>query len=191
MVDINASFNVKFSMPKSGENISMSAGKNTRKKNIETFYDTFESPVGTLYLVFIGKVLTEISFKKPYGIPRKGKAPPLIRKELREYFEQGRDEFTQEIGFTKGTEFDRKVWLILTEIPYGETRTYKWLAEKVGKPAASRAVGQSLSRNSLPIILPCHRIIESDGSIGGYSPGADIKRRLLEIEYYIKLAKKE
>jgi methylated-DNA-[protein]-cysteine S-methyltransferase len=162
-----------------------------QRSSIETFYDTFESPVGTLYLVFTGKILTEIAFKKPYGIPRKGKAPPLIKKELKEYFEQGREEFTQEIGFTKGTEFDRKVWLALKEIPYGETRTYKWLAEKVGKPAASRAVGQALSRNSLPIVLPCHRIIESDGSMGGYSPGVDIKRRLLEIEYYIKLAKKE
>ncbi|MBM4129169.1 MAG: methylated-DNA--[protein]-cysteine S-methyltransferase [Nitrospira sp.] len=161
-----------------------------RKKNIETFYDTFESPVGTLYLIFMGKVLAEISFKKPYGIPRKGKAPPLIKKELKEYFEQGRDEFTQEIEFKKGTEFDRKVWLALKDIPYGETRTYKWLAEKVGKPAASRAVGQALSRNALPILFPCHRIIESDGSIGGYSSGADIKRRLLEIEYYIRLARK-
>jgi methylated-DNA-[protein]-cysteine S-methyltransferase len=121
---------------------------------------------------------------------RKGVASPLIRKELKEYFEDGREEFTQKIGFTKGTEFDMNVWLSLQEVPYGETRTYKWLAEKVGKPAASRAVGQALSRNPLPILLPCHRIIESDGSIGGYSGGVDIKRRLLEIEYYMKLAKK-
>jgi methylated-DNA-[protein]-cysteine S-methyltransferase len=69
-------------------------------------------------------------------------------------------------------------------------RTYKWLAEKTGKPGAFRAVGQSLSRNPIPIILPCHRVIESDGSIGGYSAGVDIKRRLLEIEYYSKLAKR-
>jgi methylated-DNA-[protein]-cysteine S-methyltransferase len=122
---------------------------------------------------------------------RKGVASPLIRKELKEYFEDGREEFTQKIGFTKGTEFDMNVWLSLQEVPYGETRTYKWLAEKVGKPAASRAVGQALSRNPLPILLPCHRIIESDGSIGGYSGGVDIKRRLLEIEYYMKLAKKD
>lgn len=162
-----------------------------QRSSIEPFYDTFESPVGTLYLVFAGKILIEIAFKKPDRIPRKGKAPPPIKRELMEYFKQGREEFTQEIRFTKGTEFDRRVWLVLKEVPYGETRTYKWLAEKVGKPSACRAVGQALSRNCLPILLPCHRIIESDGSIGGYSQGVDIKRRLLEIEYYIKLAKKD
>jgi methylated-DNA-[protein]-cysteine S-methyltransferase len=162
-----------------------------KKKVAEFYYDTFESPVGKLYLVFTGKILREVEFKKPPEVMRKGVAPPLIRKELGEYFEDGREEFTQKIGFTKGTEFDMNVWLSLRGVPYGETRTYKWLAEKVGKPAASRAVGQALSRNPLPILLPCHRIIESDGSIGGYSGGADIKRRLLEIEYYMKLAKKD
>jgi O-6-methylguanine DNA methyltransferase len=162
-----------------------------KKKVAEFYYDTFESPIGTLYLVFTGKILREIEFKKPAEVMRKGVAPPLIRKELKEYFEDGREEFTQKIGFTKGTEFDMNVWLSLQEVPYGETRTYKWLAEKVGKPAASRAVGQALSRNPLPILLPCHRIIESDGSIGGYAGGVDIKRRLLEIEYYMKLAKKD
>jgi len=161
------------------------------KKKVGEFYDTFESTIGTLYLIFTGKILREIEFKKPTEVMRKGVAPPLIRKELREYFENGREEFTQKIGFMKGTEFDMNVWLTLQEVPYGETRTYKWLAEKVGKPAASRAVGQALSRNPMPILLPCHRIIESDGSIGGYSGGADIKRRLLEIEYYMKLAKKD
>jgi methylated-DNA-[protein]-cysteine S-methyltransferase len=156
----------------------------------DSFYDTFESPIGTLHLVFTGKNLTGIDFKKPEEIRRKDKAPQLIKRELQEYFEKGIDEFTQKIAFTKGTEFDKKVWLALREIPYGETRTYKWLAEKIGRPNASRAVGQSLSRNRIPIILPCHRIIESDGSIGGYSAGVDIKRRLLEVEYYTKLARK-
>jgi methylated-DNA-[protein]-cysteine S-methyltransferase len=162
-----------------------------RKRSLSTksFYDIVESPIGTLYLVFTGKILRGVAFKKPDEILRKGEAPSLIKKELREYFEKGRDEFTQKIGFTKGTEFDKKVWLTLKEIPYGDTRTYKWLAEKIGKIGAWRAVGQALSRNPLPILLPCHRIIESDGTIGGYSSGIDIKRRLLEIEYYNKVSK--
>lgn len=164
--------------------------KQKKLRGTESFYDTFESPVGKLYLMFTGKNLSGIDFSKPREILPKGKAPPLIKKELKEYFENGREEFTQKKGFTTGTEFDRKVWLALKEIPYGETRTYKWLAEKIGRPNAFRAVGQALSRNPLPIVLPCHRIIESDGSIGGYSPGVDFKRRLLEIEYYMKLAKK-
>ena len=156
----------------------------------ESFYDTFESPVGILYLVFTGKMLRDIEFKKPNEMLRKGNAPSPIKKELKEYFENGREDFTQEIALTRGTEFEKKVWLSLTEIPYGETRTYKWLAEKIGKPNAFRAVGQALSRNPVPILLPCHRVIESDGSLGGYSAGIDIKRRLLEIEYYTKLARK-
>ncbi len=162
-----------------------------KKKGNESYYDTFESPLGTLYLVFAGEILIGIAFKRPTEVIRKGEAPSLIKKELREYFENGRQAFTQKIDFAKGTGFDRNVWLALKEVPYGETRTYKWLAEKLGNPAASRAVGQALSRNPIPILLPCHRIIESDGSIGGYSAGSDIKRRLLEIEYYMKLATKE
>jgi len=164
--------------------------KEKRTSKPQSFYDTFESPIGTLYLIFTGKVLSEISFKKPSEILRKGELSPLIKKELREYFENGREEFTQKTAFIKGTEFNKKVWLALKEVLYGETRTYRWLAERIGKPSACRAVGQALSRNPIPIIFPCHRIIESDGSIGGYSSGIDIKRRLLEFEYYVKLSKK-
>lgn len=165
--------------------------KKKRQRHIEYSYDTFESPLGTIYLIFTGEILKGISFKKTLGVLRKGKAPPLIKKELKEYFEKGLENFSQKIGVLKGTEFDKMVWHTLKEIPYGETRTYKWLAEKIGRPTATRAVGQALSRNPLPIIFPCHRIIESDGSIGGYSLGVDTKRRLLEIEYYINLSKKD
>jgi methylated-DNA-[protein]-cysteine S-methyltransferase len=164
--------------------------KEKRLSNPEKFYDIFESSLGTLYILCVGKNLCGIEFKKPAKL-RKGKAPSQIKKELGEYFESGRSDFTQKIVFTKGTDFEREIWLTLKEIPYGETRTYKWLASKIGKPTASRAVGQALSRNPLPIILPCHRVIESDGSIGGYSSGVNIKRRLLDMEYYIQLGKKE
>jgi methylated-DNA-[protein]-cysteine S-methyltransferase len=160
-----------------------------RSSSTESFYDTFESPIGILYLICAGKTLCGIEFQKPAGVFRKGKAPLLLKKELKEYFESGREEFTQKIAFMSGTEFEKAVWHVLMEIPYGETRTYKWLAEKIGKPNACRAVGQALSRNPIPVIIPCHRVIESDGSLGGYSGGIDIKRRLLDIEYYIKLSK--
>jgi len=162
-----------------------------RSSSIDSFYDIFESPIGFLYLLFHEKNLRGISFRKPVELIRRGNAPPLIKKELREYFDYGIQEFTQPILLTKGTEFEKSVWLALKEIPYGETKTYKWLSEKIGKPAASRAVGQALSKNPLPIILPCHRVIESDGTLGGYSAGTNIKRRLLDIEYYKTLAKKQ
>jgi methylated-DNA-[protein]-cysteine S-methyltransferase len=162
-----------------------------RSSSIDSFYDIFESPIGFLYLLFQENKLRGICFRKPSEIIRRGSAPSLIKKELREYFDNGREEFTQPILFIKGTEFEKTVWLALKEIPYGETKTYKWLSEKIGKPAASRAVGQALSKNPLPIVLPCHRVIESDGSLGGYSAGTNIKRRLLDIEYYKTLAKKQ
>lgn len=90
----------------------------------------------------------------------------------------------------EGTEFEQRVWSALSGIPFGETRTYKWIAEKIGNPGAVRAVGRALSKNPLPIIIPCHRVIESDGSLGGYSSGTHRKRRLLEMEYYGKMSEK-
>jgi len=152
-----------------------------------SYYDTFKSPVGTLYMVFSGRYLTAVLFRKPSGIQyRADSAPDNLIRQLRDYFEGSEVVFEQKIRFHKGTDFERRVWVALKDIPYGETRTYKWLAEKIGMPKATRAVGRALSKNPLPIILPCHRVIESDGSIGGYSSGVDIKRRLLALEYYSK-----
>lgn len=162
-----------------------------RLNNIDSFYEIFNSPIGVLYLIFCGKKLIGIRFNKPSNLPLRPSSQSILQQELNEYFRNGLDIFTQETSFTTGSEFDQKVWLALKEIPFGETRTYKWLAEKIGNPNAARAVGQSLGRNPIPIVLPCHRIIESDGSIGGFSAGADIKRRLLDMEYYIKLSKKQ
>jgi methylated-DNA-[protein]-cysteine S-methyltransferase len=154
----------------------------------EIFFDIFDSPIGRLFLIFSGKQLVGISFEKPDC--RRGHAPDSFKKELREYFDGRLEEFRQGTIFIEGTEFEKKVWLTLKEIPYGETRTYKWIAEKIGNPKANRAVGQALGRNPIPIVFPCHRVIESDGSIGGYSSGVDIKRRLLEMEYYNIVGKK-
>ncbi len=81
-----------------------------------------------------------------------------------------------------GTEFERIVWKGLCTIPYGETRSYKWLAAHIGKPFAYRAVGNACAKNPLPIIIPCHRVIREDGGLGGYSGGLLMKKRLLKIE---------
>jgi len=152
-------------------------------------YDTFESPLGTLYLIYSKNLLVGISFKKPFKIAFKREAMPrLFIKELNDYFNGRGHTFTQKTRFLKGTDFEKKVWQCLTDIPFGETRTYKWVAERIGSPLAMRAVGQALSKNPIPIVFPCHRVIESDGSLGGYSSGVDIKRRLLEMEYYFNNA---
>lgn len=153
------------------------------------YYDILQSPVGTLYPVFSSFLLVDLLFEKPSGIvPRHSLLSSAAIQELSEYFYQGRMEFTVKTGFVTGTEFEQEVWQALKAIPYGETRTYKWIADRLNKPHACRAVGNALGKNPIPIIFPCHRIIESDGSIGGYTPGIEIKRRLLEIEYYTKLS---
>jgi len=154
------------------------------------FYDSLDSPLGPLYLIFTSGVLTGITFSKPSNLLLKRKeGMTAARNELLEYFKKTRQKFSCRTAFTEGTEFEQKVWETLKKIPYGETRTYKWVAEEIGKPQAFRAVGNALGKNPIPIIFPCHRVIEADGSLGGYSGGIDIKRRLIEIEYYTKLSK--
>lgn len=81
-----------------------------------------------------------------------------------------------------GTEFQRAVWRAMAAVPYGETRSYAQLARAAGRPRASRAVGSACGRNPLPIVVPCHRIVTSDGQLGGYSGGVNIKAELLELE---------
>lgn len=162
----------------------------SQNKSIQ-FYDIYKSPIGTLFLTYSGKFLSGISFKKPPGISfKKGAIPDKFIKEIVMYFNGSDSKFSQKIKFLTGTEFERKIWSVLKEIPFGETRSYKWVAGKAGSASAVRAVGQALSKNPVPIVLPCHRVIESDGSIGGYSSGTEIKRRLLDMEYYSKLNEK-
>ncbi len=84
------------------------------------------------------------------------------------------------------TSFQKRVYKAVKLVPYGETRSYKWVAEKVGSPKAFRAVGQALNKNPFPVIVPCHRVICSDGSLGGFSLGISEKKRLLEKEKYAK-----
>ncbi|MDA8082620.1 MAG: methylated-DNA--[protein]-cysteine S-methyltransferase [Nitrospiraceae bacterium] len=151
----------------------------------QEYYDFLESPVGRLCLIFRRSYLVGISFGPSAEIPmRHGDASEIVKAQLTEYFRNERSEFSCRTAFLEGTEFEKRVWNVLRRIPYGETRSYKWVAAEIGEPKAARAVGNALGKNPIPIIFPCHRIIESDGSIGGYTPGTDIKRRLLGIEYY-------
>jgi methylated-DNA-[protein]-cysteine S-methyltransferase len=82
----------------------------------------------------------------------------------------------------RGTVFEKKVWSELAKIPYGQTRSYKEVAEAIGHPMAFRAVGNANGSNPIPLILPCHRVIESNGALGGYGHGLKVKKRLLELE---------
>jgi methylated-DNA-[protein]-cysteine S-methyltransferase len=104
-----------------------------------------------------------------------------LMKELTAYFSGEPVAFTVKLD-VDGTQFQRRVWSELMKIPYGNVRSYKWLAAKAGSPMAARAVGGALHANRVPIVIPCHRVIEASGGLGGYGGGLDIKRRLLELE---------
>jgi methylated-DNA-[protein]-cysteine S-methyltransferase len=103
-------------------------------------------------------------------------------ERLKSYFGGQRVAFNNEIDLSAATAFQREVWQLTRLIPYGETRSYSWVAEKLGKAGAGRAVGQALARNPLPIIVPCHRVVAKDGGLGGYSGGLAKKRYLLRLE---------
>ncbi|MBC8414260.1 MAG: methylated-DNA--[protein]-cysteine S-methyltransferase [Nitrospira sp.] len=113
---------------------------------------------------------------------QKGAAPWNFIGELDSYFKGTGKLFSVETVFLSGTEFQKNVWNALQLIPYGETRSYKWLAAEIGRPGAVRAVGGALSKNPLPIVLPCHRVIKSDSSLGGFACGIGIKKSLLDME---------
>ncbi len=80
------------------------------------------------------------------------------------------------------TSFQLRVWKILCSVPYGETRSYRWVAEKLGNPYLARAIGQANHSNPLPLVIPCHRIISSSGALGGFSSGIEFKKKLLKLE---------
>ena len=102
-------------------------------------------------------------------------------EELDAYFARERTEFEIPLEL-RGTAFDRRVWDLLLEIPFGETRSYGDLARDLGDPALARMVGVANARNPIPIVVPCHRVIGSDGSLTGYGGGLERKRFLLDLE---------
>jgi methylated-DNA-[protein]-cysteine S-methyltransferase len=146
-----------------------------------------ESPIGVLTLVktdgvlsglFMGE-LTDAS-AQIFG-PRVSSGFEDVVEQLREYFAQSRTTFTVPISLG-GTSFQKRVWAELMNIPYGETRSYGQLADAIGNRSAVRAVGAANGRNPISIIVPCHRVIGSNGTLVGYGGGLERKRFLLELE---------
>jgi O-6-methylguanine DNA methyltransferase len=101
---------------------------------------------------------------------------------LGRYLEGESVDFPDKLDLVEATPFQQNVWQIVRTIPYGETRSYGWVADKLGLPKAARGVGQALARNPLPIVIPCHRVISSNGSLGGFGGGVEIKELLLRLE---------
>lgn len=104
------------------------------------------------------------------------------KKQLSEYFQNKLTHFDLPLAFDRGTEFQQTVWRALQQIPFGETRTYKQIAEMINKPKAVRAVGGANNKNPFSIVVPCHRVIGANGSLVGYAGGLQRKQFLLDIE---------
>lgn len=155
---------------------------------METYqYRTLKTPVGPLYLVGDGHKIAMICFRKTEMHRLNGELeenPTAYRqavKELNEYFEGKKYNFTFPFMlFAEG--FDRKVLLELIKVKFGQTVTYKDLAERAGSPRAYRATGSVCSGNPLPVLIPCHRVVKSDGSLGGWSGLPGVKEKLLDFE---------
>ena len=159
------------------------------------YYSSFDSPI--LEKVFVAStergvcmvdfLKSEKAFLKrlkkrfPGEIIRDDRKNKNVLNQLKKYLKGDLKRFDCKTDF-KGTPFQERVWSALAKIPYGQTRSYKEIARSIGYPKASRAVGNANGRNSMPLIIPCHRVIENNGGLGGFGHGVKTKRRLLNLE---------
>jgi len=153
-------------------------------------YSRFVTPLGTLIATAVGGALTGLYYehgRHAPGVDPGWKADPAsaplgeCARQIGEYLEGARRQFELPLA-PQGSEFQRRVWIEIARIPFGETLTYAELAARAGAPGAARAAGAATGRNPLSIIVPCHRVVGSDGSLTGYAGGLERKTRLLELE---------
>ena len=151
-------------------------------------HTTIQSPIGELLLTGDGEAISGLyiqdglaAMEPDPGWRRDDNAFADAREQLGEYFAGERTDFDLALA-PEGTEFQRRVWDGLRAIPYGETRSYAELARAVGRPGAARAVGAANGRNPITVIVPCHRVIGSNGDLAGFSGGVERKRMLLDLE---------
>jgi len=154
------------------------------------YYSRMPSPAGPLLLGVSESALVVLEFDR--GLPQAIAGQPIawleslertgdVRRQLEEYFAGKRRDFDLQLDL-RGTEFRKRCWQELLKIPYGETRSYGQIAQAVGNPTGFRAVGQANHYNPIAIIVPCHRVLQSDKTLGGYGGGLDIKSLLLKLE---------
>ncbi|MEM9092667.1 MAG: methylated-DNA--[protein]-cysteine S-methyltransferase [Cyanobacteria bacterium P01_F01_bin.53] len=158
--------------------------------NNVTYYTWIESPVGDLLLTSNGQSLTGLYLKGQKHFPEMEDSWKnttdleiftQVQAQLTEYFTHKRETFDIPLA-PQGTPFQKEVWLSLHQIPFGETSSYGTLAQQLGKPGGARAVGAANGRNPISIIVPCHRVIASNGKMTGYAGGIDRKQWLLRHE---------
>ena len=159
------------------------------------YYTAMDTELGKIYLAGSDKGLKKLAlhsrewhkFVEKVGKENRAKLVleegqlKNILKKLKNYLAGEKVEFKEKLDWEGFTPFQKKVWAQMLKIPYGQTRSYKWLAEKI-KIKSPRAVGQACGSNPLPIVVPCHRVIASDGSLGGFGGGLGLKAKLLNLE---------
>lgn len=196
----------KFSRTSSRSRVNARAARPVTDRRI-AHYTTLESPLGLLRIAVSDTGVAEIGYSSSEsedvfrkrlaargfdlvpatgvtgaGDPARTGKIAAVARQLQEYFGGGRNHFDLPIDFTGVSPFTRSVLSATADIPFGEVSTYGEIAARIGSPGASRAVGNALGRNPIPVIVPCHRIIRSNGSIGWYTGGVKLKERLLAIE---------
>ncbi len=147
-------------------------------------YAVYETLHGLFKICYIDDAITYIKFatESDRSLDEKPtRLTDMAFKQLQEYFKGERKAFDLPLLFI-GTEFQKKVWRALCEIPYGETRSYKQIAIAVGNPKASRAIGMANNKNPITVVVPCHRVVGSNGSLVGYAGGLERKTAFLDIE---------
>ena len=163
---------------------------------VDVSYDVADTPVGPLLVAVTERGLCRISYDpdpdreldglaRSYGVRVLRAAAPIdpVKRELEEYFEGKRRTFDLPVDLRGRSDFSLAVLKQLAEVPYGEVTTYGSLAARSGRPRAARAVGTIMNRNPIPIVLPCHRVVGSTGSLVGYGGGLERKRQLLDLEH--------
>jgi len=159
------------------------------------YYSSFDSPL--LREVFVASTergvcmvdflktekvfLSRLKERFPGKIIRDNRKNRNVVNQLKKYMKGELQHFDCKLDF-KGTPFQKRVWSALAKIPYGRTRSYREIAQEIGHPNAFRAVGNANGRNSIPLIIPCHRVIESNGGLGGFGHGVKVKEELLDFE---------
>ncbi|MBM4433040.1 MAG: methylated-DNA--[protein]-cysteine S-methyltransferase [Chloroflexi bacterium] len=169
--------------------------KQNTSKTDELKYTVFETAMGWIGILgsaegLLGTTLPQHSAEEAHQLfGENAKFATLshgifedLTERFKAYFSGKRVTFPDRLDFGGATAFRRGVWERTRLIPYGETRSYLWIAESIGKAGAARGVGQALARNPLPIVVPCHRVVTSDGGLGGFRGGLEMKRHLLWLE---------
>jgi len=170
--------------------------KGSKDKTPELYYRIIRTRLGRIGIAATKEGVVRIELNAPraeafkeklrkefcgFALSGKGRVLDRAEKEIKEYLAGGRKSFTVPVVVSE-TSFRKKVYSAVRKIPYGKTESYRRVAVSIGSPGASRAVGTALKFNPVPLIIPCHRVIASNGSLGGFSGGLELKKKLLALE---------